>query len=193
MYFFIGSGIPICIYYILFLADPWDGFKLYIFYVVTIIIGLGLLAFIPFYLLYHSYKYSRQAQRDEKLIMLGGTLLPICFFIIYIMPFKAELQAFENVSKTENEQPRYKKNHFTERFLGIGLKYHTKLEFVYDGWRPPLHDPFLNVGLWIYSDTYFPQKEINRKKYYQALFPELPVKANCPCSYTRDGLSYFED
>lgn len=189
----MGAGIPLCIYYIIFLADPWEGFKLYIFYVFGILIGLGLLAFIPIYLLYHSYKYFRLALHDERLIMLSGAILPIVVFIVYVIPFKTQLQDFERISNTDSKQPHYEKNLYTERFLGIGLKYHTKLEFVYDGWRPPLHDPFLNAGLWIYSDTYFPEKEINRKKYYKAIFPELPVKVNCPCSYTRDGLSYFEN
>ena len=35
------------------------------------------------------------------------------------------------------------KNPMTERILGMHFRYHTRI-CIYDGWRPPLHDPAMD-------------------------------------------------
>jgi hypothetical protein len=110
----------------------------------------------------------------------------------YLAGFKKQYQSFE-VTVKQGKVASLPANYFTERLLGIGFKYHTQLEFVYDGWRPPLHDPFLNLGLWLYADSSYPFPELSRIKYHSLLFPGIPLKVNCPCSYMKDGATYLEE
>jgi len=102
------------------------------------------------------------------------------------------------------------RSYMAERLAGAYFKYHNYPEFIFDGWRPPLHDPLVNVCLWLrggwrkhanplemktyqvygggYSGFY---RSLNKQvKLYQQLFPQLPVKADCVCSRNHDGQSY---
>lgn len=204
--FLLGVGIFISIYSILFLADPWANFLGYIAYIIGILaMGLGLLPFLFVYYLYHIYRYYKEGIIIIKRTMIAGLLVPVVATSIYLVPFKRELQQFEQACSIPDTVPRYvinnkdmqypeliEPNIYTEQFIGIGMKYHTKLEFTVDGWRPPMHDPLLNIGLWLYSDTYYPVPKLNRIKYYKLFFPERSYKFNCPCSYMHDGMTYFD-
>jgi len=86
----------------------------------------------------------------------------------------------------------------TERLAGTLFKYHNYIE-TYDGWRPPLHDPWVNVSLWLRGGQQFEKagvREVNpllvadQVGLYHRLFPHLPLKAACVCAYTHDGLQY---
>lgn len=130
-----------------------------------------------------------------RLAIVAGFVFSAVPLLIYIYPYKQEFLQFRQVCKNSKDfqYQRLAKSIYTEQFLGIGIKYHTQLEFVYDGWRPPIHDPFLNIGLWLYSDTHYPCKELDRKKYYRLVFPEKSLRMNCPCSYMKDGMTYFNE
>jgi hypothetical protein len=102
------------------------------------------------------------------------------------------------------------RTYMAERLAGAYFKYHNYPEFVYDGWRPPLHDPLVNVCLWLHSISAGPNNPLKMLTYqayapyyagfylslnkqvelYQQLFPRLPVKADCVCSQNDDGRSY---
>lgn len=107
-----------------------------------------------------------------------------------------------------------------ERLAGQLFKYHAYPEMVYDGWRPPLHDPLVNLCMeaddiirrnqvdTIYSrlrpgpgpliieswDTQdgFWKRDINEQAaFYHALFPDEQVKATCACAHTHDAEAYY--
>ena len=73
-------------------------------------------------------------------------------------------------------------NYLTERVVGMHFIYHTKFcEF--DGWRPPKHDPFLVVGMWLngMEDPLDIRLE-ERVALYKKLFPANRVKSDCSCA-----------
>ncbi|GAB3587816.1 hypothetical protein [Hymenobacter daeguensis] len=94
------------------------------------------------------------------------------------------------------------RNYVAERLAGALFKYHNYPEFIFDGWRPPLHDPLVNVSLWSRSGMNYSKagaREANpllvglidsQAVFYHQLFPQLPVKADCTCNHTDDGESY---
>lgn len=199
LYFLLGAGTLACLYTIIFLADPWNHFSGYIYFTFQILLlGLGLLAFIPVYLLWHIYKYVKPAMPVYKKLFIAGLVAPLVILCIYLHQFKEEYRRM-NYTYYSNKPETLQANEYTEQLLGIGYKYHTKLEYIYDGWRPPLHHPFLNIGLWLYAESYFPFKnlsppfiELNRPFHYKRLFPHHPLKVNCVCSFTSNGKSFRE-
>lgn len=90
------------------------------------------------------------------------------------------------------------RTYVAERLAGAFFKYHNYLEFIYDGWRPPLHDPLVNVSLWLRPvggarpSNPLDMRNVDKQvALYQRLFPGLPVKADCICTQTRDGRTYL--
>ncbi|MGB1031852.1 MAG: hypothetical protein ACPGWM_04520, partial [Flavobacteriales bacterium] len=64
------------------------------------------------------------------------------------MAYETHATQLENL--TNSQPPNVELNFWNERIIGMHFIYHTKIcEF--DGWRPPLHDPLLNVGLLLNS------------------------------------------
>ncbi len=210
LYFLLGMGVPICVYCILFLGlgiHPWLIISSYLLYTIEIIfLGAGLLAFIPFYLLRQIYVYSKQGDNKRKQIFKAGMFIPLFVLAIYLINFRIYLNKTINIhigSKTTDEfVHKLPKGYFTERILGLCWKYHTSLDYIYDGWRPPLHDPFLIISLWINPTPFFhnfnepdlwPIYNNEAIKYYHRKFPERPLKESCPCSYSHDGKEYLSD
>lgn len=199
-YFLIGAASLPCIYGILFLSDPWAYFTGYLFFTIEILFfGAGLLAFIPAYLLWHIYQYLKQSSHLQKTVFYTGVIIPLLVLAMYLHKFKQDYNSLCTAYQT-NTVSQLKPTYIHEQLLGIGYKYHTKLEYIYDGWRPPMHNPFLNIGLWIYSESYFPFcrqiqpfTQLDRPHYYKLLFPQRSLIVDCPCSYTRDGRLYFND
>jgi hypothetical protein len=203
LYFFIGCGIPICIYCIIFLANPWAYFLYYFYYIIlgTFYFCMGLFALLPFYFLFHIWQYYKIASKLEVISALSGASALIMVFIVFSFGYHSNYGKFEEIMQgkedlnNETKLELINKNYFLERLLGIGFKYHTEIEPIIDGWRPPLHDPFLNAYLWISNDTYYPYGSVDlpiRVQYYHKLFPNEPLKVKCPCSYNRDGRGYLE-
>lgn len=80
-------------------------------------------------------------------------------------------------------------DYVTERVVGLYFRYHTEVNF-YDGWRPPLHDPFLNVCYQVAGDP-LRIPFAARVALYRRLFPELPVKSDCSCApYNSNAATY---
>lgn len=203
----LGAGVPVCIYLIVFLAGgPRNILTGYLPYLLGILyFGAGLLAFLPFYLLRHIYIYYKRGSSGEKKIFWTGVSAPLVALALYCLLFYPRFQSLYHTFGSgpalgEQSLNDIERDYFTERFLGIGFKYHTKIEFLYDGWRPPLHDPFLNTFLWFFGKEegweYYPLHQMDqqlRMTYYHYLFPYEPLKIACPCSYSRDGKSYSRD
>jgi hypothetical protein len=198
---FLGLGVPICLYCILFLIDFWESSPMFYlgYFVGTLFYGFGLAAFLPLYLLWHVYKYTRQSTQHERKMILYGAALPVLCFAVYILPFKRNFDKITQAYAADSSRTHFLShipvNYFSERMLGTGFKYHTKLCYWYDGWRPPLHDPFYNTALLIFSDTHYPFKSLkHRIDCYRQLFPNERVRINCRCSksYIMGGQHYLD-
>ena len=86
------------------------------------------------------------------------------------------------------------KNPMTERILGMHFRYHTRI-CIYDGWRPPLHDPAMVLGMRLTGDK-DPLEGMTletRLQLYHEVFPTLPVKNHCACSKESKRYHYFDD
>lgn len=84
------------------------------------------------------------------------------------------------------------RSYVAERMVGMHFRYHTRFEEL-DGWRPPLHDPFLDVcyRLRDFKDPLAKGSgEVNRVALYRLMFPSRPLKPDCVCAHSRDGESY---
>ncbi len=210
LYFLLGMGVPICVYCILFLGfglNPLAIISSYLLFTLEILLlGTGLLAFIPFYLLRHIYLYSKNADFRGKQFLKAGMYLPLIILAIYLISFRVFLNKAINIqiaTKTTDEfVDRLPNGYFSERILGLSWKYHTCLDYIYDGWRPPLHDPFLIISLWINPTPFFhnfnepdlwPIYNNEAIKYYHRKFPGRPLKESCPCSYSNNGKGYLSD
>ncbi len=109
------------------------------------------------------------------------------------------------------------RTYMAERLAGQLFKYHASPEMIYDGWRPPLHDPLVNVCIAVddiadasYANTrrigpgplivesWQPDfsgprlTDINAQAaFYHALFPSEQVKADCICTYNIGDARYY--
>ena len=100
------------------------------------------------------------------------------------------------------------RSYMVERVAGATWRYHTAPEFIYDGARPPLHDPLLVICLNLHRhdvpyrdnssrplalavDVKDSRNYANpRAKLYHQLFPANPIKPDCVCAHNDDGESY---
>ena len=90
------------------------------------------------------------------------------------------------------------RTYMAERLAGALFKYHNYEEMVLDGWRPPLHDPLVNLSIWSREKQGLIGNLLRvggleeQAAFYHQLFPNLPIKADCTCNQTDDGESYRE-
>ena len=85
-------------------------------------------------------------------------------------------------------------NPMTERIAGMHFLYHTSF-CIYDGWRPPLHDPALVLGMRLNGgkDPLGGLRLEERLELYHSMYPDRPVKVRCACSRESERNGYFTD
>jgi hypothetical protein len=121
-----------------------------------------------------------------------------CFFVPLVLGFVIAFIAGQEFKKsatiieqTPVEQYENLPNDFmTEHIVGMHFKYYTKT-CVWDGWRPPVHEPLLVMGLWMNNMSDPLQLSLReRVELYIKLFPDKPYKMRCSCGavYTDDEL-----
>ncbi|MCF8297767.1 MAG: hypothetical protein K9J13_09515 [Saprospiraceae bacterium] len=74
--------------------------------------------------------------------------------------------------------------YLTELILGAHWKYHTKF-CLYDGWRPPFHDPILGFAqpiLYFGKQFNYEISLHDRINLYKQVFPKNNVTFNCKCA-----------
>ncbi len=186
---FLG-GVSACVwlYFVVFLG--WDVLFVVIFFVQPLVL-LGLLA--PFLLC--QLLWQQLFRPTHWLSLLGfaaGIALSVSVCIWASNRYEVQAQAIRSAQKS-GDFSRVERDFMSEKIMGIGFLYH--LEFcIFDGWRPPLHEPLLVLGYW-FSAEEFPQRRVplaERLRHYRAVFPEnkLPFPCSCAYSYSSD---YFRD
>jgi len=74
--------------------------------------------------------------------------------------------------------------YLTELILGAHWKYHTKI-CLYDGWRPPFHDPVLGFAqpFLYYREQFNHELSMpDRVALYKKTFPENKISFDCKCA-----------
>ena len=136
--------------------------------------------------------------------MMAGMIVPFVALVIYLHAYRSFFVSTQEIERNSSSMDEFIAHlpygYFTERRLGLCWKYHTNVEFVNDGWRPPMHDPFLVIALWFPFDvieqkqrSFWPVYMQDAIKYYHLKFPDKALKTWCPCSYSRDGIGYLHD
>lgn len=106
------------------------------------------LIFLPYYLLAQIIFHVASAMEGRRSFAAGiglgvGTALFVAIWYHRNRP--AVEAAIEDPARNAVQvAPSF----ITERMLGMHFKYHTEL-CLYDGWRPPLHDPLLVMASWL--------------------------------------------
>ncbi|MBR3411856.1 MAG: hypothetical protein IKG81_04120 [Bacteroidales bacterium] len=82
----------------------------------------------------------------------------------------------------------------TERIAGVHFLYHTSY-CLYDGWRPPLHDPAVVLGMRLNKgrDPLGGMELKDRVTLYRSMYPDCPVMAKCACCRESKRNGYFID
>jgi hypothetical protein len=173
------SGISFCVflYCILFLAwlNLWS-------LAIILAFGIGLIAYVPHFLLIQTLKknYDTRKKKINRSFLLG-TILSISLALGSHYFYR---KSFQDVVNFENgKYTHLEKNYFTERILGTGIIYHTNI-CVYDGWRPPKHDPIYVFNLWLtkFKNPLVGLSLEKRLLYYKRFFPDRKYKFDCSCA-----------
>lgn len=211
VFFLFGIAACICVYCILFIG-------------LTNLIALpagvlgkpiALLAYLPHFLMIQILHHrSRTIERSSRRSFLAGVALCVASSIFMTAWFRIEHRAVEAaIADPECYSADIGPNYMTERMLGMHFKYHTALN-LFDGWRPPLHDPFIVTAIWLnypFMDSptarkfranllrgggpFFrmgPWNLSNRIAVYKRVFPERPIRQECSCAKDYSKM-YFDD
>lgn len=204
--FLMGVHFTVCVYCVLFIG-PWQ------------IITTFLLCFLVFpLLLWLPVVFGLQAVRYALTSRLPGAAVIFVLGVVALLPAQWWVeQQYQEIEAAVAKLPPIQRHqasalvkvvprsYIAERLAGALFKYHNYEEMVFDGWRPPLHDPLVNVSLWwragrdanpLLVERWHPEwhtmaGDINdQAAFYHQLFPTLPIKVNCVCNHSNDGESY---
>lgn len=143
---------------------------------------------LPYFIIYWTIRQVLGKSRKHQLALLVMPILFCCsgLFLSYnINQVITKIEQSENkiVSlQTHLTNPIHQ--YATELTLGAHWKYHTRI-CIYDGWRPPFHDPvlgFAKIVLYQQHDFHTQMKLAERKQLYQVIFPNNPINFHCQCA-----------
>lgn len=183
---FLAFNIPVILilhFLIRFIKRKFDSnfFDAFYFYPAIILT--------PFFLLYQlwiEFKTLANSQKRFFFIAPALTLTIMVFLSFRISHLVNEIKASnetnnsELLTLTENPIDKY----LTELILGAHWKYHTEL-CLYDGWRPPYHDPVLVSANKILSPlSKFDQGTTlpRANELYKQFFPDKETTFDCRCA-----------
>ena len=138
-----------------------------------------------FLLVWRNVKHP--VRKQSKPWYFAGIAVCVVFAIVSAILFSS---AAKKVKNGEYDT----KNPMTERILGMHFRYHTRI-CIYDGWRPPLHDPAMVIGMRLTGDK-DPLEGMTletRLQLYREVYPSLPVINECACSKESKEYHYFDD
>ncbi len=186
--FINGVSLFVFGYFIVFL-DQMNIFGLFL-----ILMVIGLVVFIPhFFVLQLIWRnlYKPKTNNARNSFLLAVILcITTMFYVGY--QYKKAVVSIDKFIKSDYTQ--LDKNFITEKILGMHFIYHTRF-CEYDGWRPPIHEPILIIGMWM--NNQHDQLSIDLKtrlEFYKKFFPEKVYKFECSCaieyseSYHNDAL-----
>lgn len=175
--FLAGNSLLLFLYTAIFLGVLGLSFG-----ILMIKFGIGLGALVPYFFMVqilwkNLFRTTDSGIKSAFLLGMG------CAFTMAFLGVKSyrvaveDIRAFKASNYTELHQA-----FMTEKILGMHFKYHTRY-YPYDGWRPPLHEPLLIIGLW--SDEMKDPLSVDletRISLYKAFFPDESIHLECSCA-----------
>lgn len=181
--FLQGIGFCICLYCILF------GVELMFYSLLMLIYAIGIFGFAPLlFLVQIIIRISKEKNKTGWISFLAGILLILSFGFYFSEQYAAIGKTIRQIPASERSPKKIAeslpRNYMAERFAGMHFRYHTAY-CPYDGWRPPLHDPFLVFSRWIHPETemhwyVFPLEK--REALYRLMYPGENAFADCYCA-----------
>lgn len=184
------NGISICvfIYCVLFL-----GHANYLGFLGLFILGIGSLTFIPHFFIIQIFWINviKPAAKFSVFYFIFGILIFIVISLYFGYEYKNALSDIKRFK--ENNFQQLHKSFMTEKILGMHFIYHTRYT-EYDGWRPPIHEPALVIGMWLNGnvDPLGDMQLISldkRIELYKKFYPQNKLKYKCSCAI--DGSSSY--
>jgi len=180
--FISGISFGVFIYCIIFLED------INLLGILGILIIVGLITFIPhFFAIQLFYKLLiSSTNKITKALFSFGLLTFLITSIFFGIQYRQAIKSIDQFK--ESNFTSLEKSFMTEKILGMYFKYHTEI-CIYDGWRPPLHEPALVIGQW-FNGRLDPMSLDNKTRFdlkqrillYKKFFPDKKVKYDCSCA-----------
>jgi hypothetical protein len=149
------NGISVCvfIYCIIFLGE-----MNYLGLFLLLAFGIGALCYVPYFFIFQLLYHYLFRQRDMLVLQLFYAGILISLIVSGIFGFWYYRKAL-SIADRRSLPATIEKDFMTERIIGMHFIYHTRMCY-YDGWRPPVHDPSLNIGRWL-TGISDPLKDLN--------------------------------
>ncbi len=147
---------------------------------------LGITVLLPFIIIYWSFKQIKTNSLQEKMLLGTFPIFIFCIGLFFTLRMNRIINTVNASSikvKTLDEiiQNRTDK-YLTELILGAHWKYHTEI-CLFDGWRPPFHDPVLGfANIFLYPSNGFNIELHNRQYFYKDIFPNKKTSFECRCA-----------
>ena len=146
VFFLFGIAACICVYCILFIG-LMNGVLILAF---PVFMGrpVALLAYLPHFLLAQIIFHlttTAEKRKWRKYFAAGAGLCLLSAVYVSVLFSRNKAAVEAAISDPGRNAAKLVPGYITERMLGMHFKYHTEL-CLYDGWRPPLHDPLLVTG-----------------------------------------------
>ncbi|MEN8928442.1 MAG: hypothetical protein ABF258_10300 [Flavobacteriales bacterium] len=174
--FLAGISFSFCLYCVIFLAH------INLYAIPLVLFGIGIILLIPHFFalqLIVRFFFKSNSKKVKRSFLIGITT---CFLISVMAGISYKNSAW-NISKLDvTNYEGLNTDFMTEKILGMYFIYHTEIcEF--DGWRPPIHEPLLVMGLW-WNGMKDPLSITlkDRLDLYRKIFPNHPVKYECSCA-----------
>lgn len=158
----------------------------------------GLTASLPYWLLYASLPRLSCLRGRDWAALLSFPVLIFCFSAGVSFRMDQILQTLESPDDRTTNLEEFTSNtidrYLLERMLGAHWKYHTRI-CLYDGWRPPFHDPVLVMGRTMSGSWAGLSRFTNSGNLalYQQAFPEHSLQFDCKCAkYERWPETYMD-
>ncbi|UTW66925.1 hypothetical protein KFE94_02085 [bacterium SCSIO 12643] len=149
---------------------------------IFIFTGSAILTFTPHFLagqIWYKLFLKEGSKMIRKAFFVGSKICLVGVLSVGILYASAleDVEAFEQSNYRELEP-----NFFNEKILGMHLIYHTRF-CGYDGWRPPIHEPLLVLGMWMNRGAWGINIALEKRiELYQKFFPNKPVHLECSCA-----------
>lgn len=143
----------------------------------------------PFLLLFQLWKLFKSLEaKTQRGLFIATPILTLIISLLLTLQINNIIKRINSATDKENELRNIVanpiNNYLTELILGAHWKYHSEL-CLYDGWRPPFHDPVLviaNKVLFPYSMFGQGTDLPNAVQLYKKIYPNNATKFDCKCA-----------
>lgn len=182
------NGVVFCvlIYIVLFMEfNQFFGF-------ILIFVGIGLVLFIPHFFMYQLIRnyFIKPVNIKHRNMFLTAIALCVIVMIYSGYTYRKAMRDMEDFKSSGYTS--LNKTFMTEKILGMHFIYHTRI-CIYDGWRPPIHEPFLILGMCLNGRKDPLCLDLKtRLSLYKKFFPNKTYKFDCGCAL-EESSTYHND